>query len=179
MLKPLLFSPFAVVAMMWGIPLAAGAADRDAQFFKSVEGQWRGPGEIVAGKYKGTKFICNFKGSTPDDAVGMALDGSCRVGVFTQPMSARIERNGRAYKGQFLDGAQGKGLDVVSGNVDGRRVVFALNRKQLNGAFLANLSGRDSMNVTVSVRVNNELVPVIGMNLTRVGEPDSDTVAQR
>src|SRR5690349_21926190 len=73
----------------------ASAAERDAEFFRSVEGKWSGPGEIVAGKYKGTKFVCNFTGSTPSGKVGMTLDGGCRVGVFTQSMSATVERKGR------------------------------------------------------------------------------------
>ena len=43
----------------------AHAADQDRKFFKSVKGNWAGPGEIVAGKYKGTKFNCTFEGTTP------------------------------------------------------------------------------------------------------------------
>ena len=60
------------------IALPAVAKDRDAVFFEKVEGQWNGPGEIVAGKYKGTKFNCTFTGSTPSGHVGMSLNGSCR-----------------------------------------------------------------------------------------------------
>jgi hypothetical protein len=151
----------------------AVASDGDEVFFRSVRGEWVGPGEIVAGKYKGTKFICTLTGATPDGKVGMSLDGSCRVGVFTQKMSASIERRGRNYRGTFLDGAIGQGLDIVSGNVSGSRVVMGLNRNDLNGAMLANMKGKDTMNVTVSVRVDKQLVPVIGMNLKRV---DSTTV---
>lgn len=148
----------------------AAASERDKRFFSSVEGEWSGPGEIVAGKYKGTRFTCNFSGSTPQGAVGMTLDGGCRVGLFTQKMSATVTQKGRSgYRGTFLDGSDGKGLDIVSGKVtDGNKVVFALNRAQLHGAMLARMAGRDTMNVTVSVRVNEEMVPVIGMSLKRV-----------
>jgi len=93
-------------------PGDVAAAERDMTFFKSVEGQWSGPGEVVAGKYKGTKFVCNFTGTTPAGSVGMKLDGGCRVGVFMQKMSATIEKNGRGYSGTFLDGSAGKGLDT-------------------------------------------------------------------
>ena len=146
------------------------APERDKKFFKSVEGEWVGPGEIVAGKYKGTKFTCNFTGSTPDGKVGMSLDGGCRVGVFTQKMSATIEQKGRSgYSGTFLDGSEGKGLDIVSGSVvDGRKVVLAINRKQLNGVMQARVPDDNSMHVTISVRVDKQLVPVIGMKLSRV-----------
>jgi hypothetical protein len=114
--------------------LPAYAADSDEQFFRSVQGVWTGPGEIVAGKFKGTKFTCKLNGTTPSGKVGMTLDGSCRVGVFSQRMSASVERKGRGYRGTFLDGAGGEGLDIVSGSVDGRKVTFSIARNQLNGA---------------------------------------------
>lgn len=161
---------------------AAGTAfanEPDRKFFKSVEGNWAGPGEIVAGKYKGTKFSCTFTGSTPDQTLGMTLDGGCRVGVFTQKMTASVEsRSGSGYRGTFLDGASGKGLDIVSGNVvDGQKVVLAINRKQLKGVMQARIANQNTMNVTVSVRVAQELVPVIGMSLKRVDGTSVGTIA--
>ncbi len=151
------------------------AADGDAAFFESVLGGWTGPGEIVAGKYKGTKFVCNFTGSTPAKTLGVTLDGGCRVGVFNQKMTATVERKGRSgYRGTFQDGAAGKGLDIVSGNVvDGRKMVLGINRNQLKGAMLAKMADENTMTVTVSVRVEDDLVPVIGMSLKRV---DATTV---
>lgn len=156
-----------VLGLAASAPATANDA-RDARFFTKIEGKWRGPGEIVAGKYKGTKFICDFEGSTPPSDLGMTLDGACRVGVFTQKMTATVERKGRAYKGTFLDGAVGEGLDVVAGNVSNDRVVLTLNRNQLNGAMLARLASDNKLNVTVSVRVGEDLVPVIGMSLDRL-----------
>jgi hypothetical protein len=158
---------------------AAGASERDRQFFQSVEGEWVGPGEIVAGKYKGTKFNCTFTGSTPEVKVGMTLDGACRVGMFTQKMSATVERSAKGYTGQFMDGAAGKGLDVVAGVVDGRKVVLSLNRSQLNGAMLARLPDENTMAVTVSVRVDQQLVPVIGMSLKRVDAASVGSIAEK
>ncbi|WP_420578768.1 hypothetical protein [Oceaniradius stylonematis] len=149
------------------VPAHADQA-RDARFFQKIEGQWRGPGEIVAGKYRGTKFICQFDGSVPDSRLGMSLDGDCRVGLFTQKMTATVQRDGRTYSGTFLDGAGGEGLDVTAGNVSRDRVALTLNRKQLDGAMLARLADDNTLNVTVSVRVGGELVPVIGMSLDRL-----------
>ena len=159
----------------------AGAADRDRQFFQSVEGSWVGPGEIVAGKYKGTKFTCTFAGSTPGKKVGMTLDGGCRVGMFTQRMSATVEHKGPAgYKGQFLDGAAGSGLDIVSGSVvDGRKVVLNINRNDLRGIMQARMPNDDTMTVTVSVKVDKTMVPVIGMNLKRVDGASVGSIAKK
>ncbi len=60
----------------------------------------------------------------------MSLDGTCRVGLFTQRMSATVERKGNGYRGTFMDGAAGKGLDIVSGKVAGSKVVVGINRSE-------------------------------------------------
>jgi hypothetical protein len=46
--------------------------------------------------------------------------------------------------------------------------VLAINRNQLKGVMQARVADKNTMNVTVSVRVEKELVPVIGMSLKRV-----------
>jgi hypothetical protein len=167
--SPMRMSLIAILGIAAVMPQPAFAAERDVAFFKSVAGEWTGPGEVVAGKYKGTKFVCNFKGIPAESPAGMVLDGGCRVGLFTQKMTASIQKSGSGYVGKFNDGAEGKGLDVVSGNVvNSRKVVFGLNRKSLNGSMQARLPDDNSMIVTVSVRVAEQMVPVIGMNLKRV-----------
>jgi hypothetical protein len=161
-LSAVALSPVADVAS------TATAATRDKAFFDSVGGNWKGPGEIVAGKYKGTKFTCNLVGDpVKDGGAGIKLDGTCRVGVFKQPMSAVITQSGSTYKGQFLDGAAGKGLDVVSGAVTPDTIVVGINRAKLNGAMIARIRDDKTMNVTVSVKVDNQMVPVIGLTLNR------------
>jgi hypothetical protein len=147
---------------------SANAASRDKAFFQQVAGVWRGPGEIVAGKYKGTKFTCNLTGQpVAGDTTGVKLDGTCRVGVFQQPMSAEITQQGGNYKGKFLDGAAGKGLDITSGTVSDNTVVMGLNRQKLNGAMIARVQDNKSMNITISVKVDEQMIPVIGLTLTR------------
>lgn len=150
------------------ISMSVAGHANDRAFFESVSGQWKGPGEIVAGKYKGTKFVCNLAGG-PTDAreAGVTLDGTCRVGVFNQKMSAVIQKKGKSYTGRFLDGAAGEGLDVVSGRVTGDKVVVGINRKKLDGAMIAQLNDPETMNVTISVKVGEQMVPVIGMTLKR------------
>jgi hypothetical protein len=168
-----IFSPLgriavtSLVALTVSAPLA-DAASRDKRFFQSVAGVWKGPGEIVAGKYKGTKFTCSLTGLPADgNLTGITLDGTCRVGVFSQPMKATIAEVGGKYQGQFLDGAEGKGLDIVSGAVTGDRVVMGINRKKLNGAMVARLQNDSAMNITISVKVEDRMIPVIGLKLNR------------
>lgn len=158
---------------------AASAGEDDKRFFSKVAGEWSGPGEIVAGKFKGTKFTCSFTGDNPEGKIGMTLDGGCRVGLFTQKMSASVVHKGSlGYRGTFMDGAIGEGLDVVGGDVTGQKVVLSLNRNDLHGAMLARLPDEDTLHVTVSVRVNSEMVPVIGMNLKRVDAATVGAVAR-
>lgn len=147
---------------------AATAASRDKAFFQQVAGVWQGPGEIVAGKYKGTKFSCSLTGQPGvEGKAGLKLDGTCRVGIFSQPMSAVLSESGASYKGQFLDGASGKGLDIISGRVNKDNVVIGINRSKLNGAMIARLENDNAINVTISVKVEDRMVPVIGMKLNR------------
>jgi hypothetical protein len=157
----------------------AFGAEPDKQFFQSAEGKWIGPGEIVAGKYKGTKFTCSFTGSTPNGKLGLSLNGDCRVGVFTQQMSATIEHKGReGYRGSFMGGAAGAGLDIIGGNVvDPHKVVFTINRNQLRGVMQALIPDDNSMTVTIAVRVDQQLVPVIGMSLKRVDAVEVGSIA--
>ena len=156
------------IALALAAAFPAAASDRDARFFSKIEGKWRGPGEIVNGKYKGTKFTCVFDGLTPNNELGMTLDGGCRVGLFSQKMKAEVVRSGRSYTGTFMDGALGDGLDVIAGNVSRNGVVLTLQRNQLRGAMLARLASEDQLNITVSVNVGDQLVPVIGMKLDRL-----------
>lgn len=145
----------------------------DVKFFENIQGKWSGPGEIVAGKYKGTKYICTFDGTNPDKGQGMVIDGTCRVGVFSQKMTAHITKNGSNYKGAFLDGAKGDGMDVTGGRYTRDRIIVDIVRNELNGIMVVNLEDQNQMKATISVRHNKQLIPVIGMNLQRI---DTGTV---
>ncbi|MGN6467535.1 MAG: hypothetical protein ACTHLP_18885 [Rhizobiaceae bacterium] len=174
-----IFSAAATAAVLAATIASGTAAERDQRFFQSVEGRWAGPGEVVAGKYKGTKFTCNLTGKTPEHRAGMMLDGTCRVGLFSQKMSAVVEESGHGgYHGAFLDGSKGKGLDIVAGDVNGRTVVFALNRNALKGTMAAKLPDANTTMVTISVKVNDDLVPVIGVSLKRMDNAAIGAIAQ-
>lgn len=150
------------------VGLGAANASNDRVFFNTVEGNWKGPGKIVAGKYKGTKFNCKFAGvPAAGKKLGITMDGTCRVGVFNQKMNATIIKSGNRYKGKFLDGAAGQGLDIVSGKFKKSKAVVGINRNKLDGAMVADFIDPNTMNVTISVKVGSSMVPVIGMTLSR------------
>lgn len=151
--------------LSWGQALAGPTSE--SAFYRFVSGKWAGPGEIVAGKFKGTKFTCAFDGSSPDRVTGLKIDGTCRVGMFSQPMNALFKRAGAGYTGQFLDGEAGEGMDVVGGRYTRSRLVVEIRRKDLRGVMVARLRDNDKLNITISVRVDSRLIPVIGMELER------------
>ena len=109
----------------------------------------------------------------------MALDGTCRVGLFTQAMNADRARKRAATTASFLDGAKGKGIDIVSGNVQGKPRGARPHGTSCNGAMLARLADADTMNVTISVKVEASWFPVIGMSLKRIDDHETGAVAER
>ncbi len=159
-------SGFLLVVCYFILSVASAYAS-DEKFFKLIRGSWSGPGEIVAGKYKGTKFVCTFGGDSVKPKSGMEVDGSCRVGVFNQPMNAEITKTAGAYIGKFLDGAKGDGMDVTGGRYTDSRLVVDIKRKDLDGIMVANLTNPNRLNVTISVKHQGKLIPVIGMSLNR------------
>jgi hypothetical protein len=145
----------------------------EAAFYRGISGSWQGPGEIVAGKYKGTRFTCALNGDAgAAGGKGLGISGNCRVGVFTQPISASVSRGGGGLSGKFLDGEAGDGMDVVGGRFSTNRLTVDIKRKDLRGVMAARLTGEDKLNITISVRVGSQLIPVIGMSLNRQGGSD-------
>ena len=137
-------------------------------YFKKVRGAWAGNGEIVAGKYRGTRFSCRLKGTSLSRSK-VRIAGSCRIGLFSQKVDAVLKNSGRAYTGTFLDGAKGNGMDITSGRLDRNRLTVAIHRKQLDGAMVANLVDRSTLRISISVWAGTDYVPVIGLELKRKG----------
>lgn len=158
----------AVVSAFVAFASTTAAVASEKSYFRNVEGQWSGAGNIVAGPYKNTRFTCKFDGTSPKGN-GMELSGTCRVGLFSQPMTAKIAKRGGSFRGAFLDGAKGKGLDIVSGRLRGKRLILGIKRKKLNGTMVANLKNSKKLNITISVKVNKKLVPFIGLTLKKTG----------
>ena len=160
-----LIAAFAVALPM--APSLSGEAEASQRYFKSIKGSWKGAGSVVAGKYKGTRFNCRLNGSQAQRSQ-LDVKGTCRIGLFTQKISAKLRRRGNSYRGVFLDGAKGSGMDITSGRMGGNKLTVAINSKGLTGAIVANLVERDKLRVSISVRISDgRYVPVVGLDLTR------------
>ncbi len=162
------------LALAPALPANAGAFATEAAFYRGISGTWQGPGEIVAGKYKGTRFTCALNGDNGSSrGGGFDISGACRVGVFSQPITASVSRAGGGISGKFLDGEAGDGMDVVGGHYSSDRLTVDVKRKDLEGVMSARLAGENKLNVTISVRVGSRLIPVIGMSLDRQQATDN------
>jgi hypothetical protein len=68
----------------------------------------------------------------------------------------------------------------VAGNVVNQdKVVFSIHRNDLKGVMQARLADQQTMNVTISVRVEDDMVPVIGMSLKRVDDTAVGAIARQ
>ncbi len=161
---------FSCLLVFLSLLITIPAVASEDKFFKNIQGEWSGPGEIVAGKYKGTKFVCTFDGSNPVKKTGMMIDGFCRVGVFPQKMNAEIVKTAGTYIGKFLDGQKGDGMDVRGGRYTNNRLVVEIKRHNLDAIMIANLQDPNQLKITISVKHNDRLIPVIGINLDRTSD---------
>jgi len=157
-----------VVMIIFAGSVHARDGTRERIFLQAFEGQWHGGGEIIAGKYKGTRFNCRFVGTLEHYEIGMTLSGSCRVGLFSQAIKAKVvRRSSGAFLGHFNDGAQAQGMDITAARIGADHIQFDLNRQNLQGTMLARLEAQDSMSISLSVKVMDAFVRVVGVNLKR------------
>ena len=52
---------------------------------------------------------------------------------------------------------------------------MGINRAKLNGAMVARIEENDAMNITISVKVEDRMIPVIGLKLNRQATAMADS----
>ncbi|TNB46605.1 hypothetical protein FF124_16545 [Martelella lutilitoris] len=165
-------SAMIAAALVAALPANAAAESADSAFFRMVAGKWSGPGKIVEGKMKGTRFRCELDGLPIEgEKDGFKLDGKCRAGLFSHPMTAVFIREADGYRGRFLDGEDGDGLEVTGGSVENGKAVIELRREDVEGALVTSLKGPEDLNITLLIKGGTRYVPVIGLSLKRQTDP--------
>ena len=144
----------------------AESPEETKAYFKSIQGKWAGKGEVVNGKYKNTKFKCELTGKTPKK-LGMEIKGFCRIGLIYQTITATIIKNKGYYKGKFLGGAKGNGLDVVGGRLRNKRFTAALTRKKINGTIIIDATKKNKMDIILTVEFKGNLYPIVELAMQR------------
>jgi hypothetical protein len=93
----------------------------EADFLKSIEGQWTGGGTVLT-KLGGTNVDVSCKMKSSANAANFAMDGSCRaLVVVTRSFTARVRATGASYSGTYV-GVSGK-----PSNLQGTRNSDTLN----------------------------------------------------
>ena len=169
-------------ALLAASVLAAPSARADdaADFFQKFSGEWLGTGQLLFGPQFGAKFHCELQGSPSSTHMIFDMRGKCWMGSISGPVRAqlRYNRDTNRFYGEFMDGAEGQGVDVV-GLRSGEGFTLRLSRGQTQGKLLADAVGSDQMKVLLSVRdkARNRDFPVVAMGFTRksasaLGLPD-------
>jgi hypothetical protein len=97
--------PFALLAWTSLAPISAMASEAD--FLKSIEGQWSGGGTVLT-KLGGDNVGVTCKMKSSANAANLAMDGSCRaLVVVTRSFTARVKATGASYSGTYI-GVSGK-----------------------------------------------------------------------
>ncbi len=148
--------------------LSARAEDA-AAFMDRFSGQWIGSGQLLFGQPQ-AEFACELNGDSGGANSSFGMTGQCRMGGFSAPIFAKIRYNSdtRQYYGEFMDGAQGNGVDLV-GQRAGDGFSLRLVRGAMQGRLSAETVGHDQMKVVIYYRDprSKTETPVVAMGFTR------------
>ena len=79
----------------------------DADFLKSLEGNWAGKGSVkVEADSSPIRVDCTFASDTTENS--MSLDGQCTgLVVFSRPIGATLRTDGKSYTGTYVGSSTG------------------------------------------------------------------------
>lgn len=155
------------------LALLAGpaAADDAAEFMDRFAGKWLGTGSLLFGPESGLEFSCELEGKPSRTQLTFGMKGRCWMGIISGPVFARLRYNAdtNRFYGQFLDGAEGDGLDIV-GMKKGEGFSLDLVRGQAQGNLQAEAIGTHQMKVLITYRdrANDRYLPIAAMGFTRM-----------
>ena len=151
---------------------APARADDAAVFMGNFAGAWLGSGQVLIGGENGMKFGCELDGDPSRTMLTFSMSGRCWMGKLSAPVHAQLRYNveTRRFYGQFMDGAQGDGVDIVGDRAD-EGVTLQLTRGAARGRLVAEPVNADQMRVTmyISEPASKREIPVAAMGFTRKG----------
>ena len=154
-------------ALSFNGPAFAGEA---SDFMERFSGDWLGTGQLLVGSESGLQFSCELKGNPSRSQLSFGMSGRCWMGNLSAPVHARLRYNAdtNEFYGEFMDGADGKGLDIV-GVRAGEGFSMRLTRGMAQGRLAAEAVNPDQMTITIFYRdrVNNRELAVVAMGFTR------------
>ena len=164
------------LALLASLGSAPAHADDAAPFLANFSGAWLGTGQLLVGPQSGLKFGCELDGDPSRTQLTFSMKGRCWVGALSAPVHAQLRYNHETQRfyGQFMDGAEGNGLDIV-GTRAGEGFSLQLSRGSAQGRLLAEAVNGDQMKVTMFLRENatDREVPVAAMGFARKGATEA------
>jgi len=171
------FATLAVLALSLqglSLPSAATAGENDAAtFMERFSGEWRGTGKLLVGPETGLKFHCALDGDPSRTELTFGMTGKCWAGRLSAQVYARLHFNAETnrFYGDFLDGAEGNGVDVIGERKDDGFSLL-LSRGMAQGELIAKPAGRNKMTITILLKdkTRTRSMAVAAMGFARKGE---------
>jgi len=171
------FAALAAVALSLpalSLPSAATAEENDAAtFMERFSGEWRGTGKLLFGPEAGLKFHCALDGDPSRTELTFDMTGKCWAGRLSAQVYARLHYNAETnrFYGDFLDGAEGNGVDVIGERRD-EGFSLLLSRGIAQGELVAKPAGRNKMTITILLndKTRTRSMAVAAMGFARKGE---------
>jgi hypothetical protein len=165
-----LVSLFLGIALLGGTAAVPATADDAAEFMARFSGDWLGTGELLVGPESGLQFHCELEGDPSRTQLTFGMTGRCWMGKLSAPVHARLRYNAETnrFYGEFMDGADGNGLDIVATRAE-EGFSMQLTRGAAQGRLAAEAVNPDQLKVTVFLRdrARNRELPIIAMGFTR------------
>ena len=162
-----------VLSLAFAVALSLGSAARAsdaADFISNFSGEWLGSGQILFGSENGLEFHCALNGNPSRTQLTFGMRGRCWMGSLSAPVHAQLRFHAATdqFYGEFMDGADGDGVDVV-GRRAGGGFSMQLSRGPIQGRLSAEAVNADQMVVMLYYhsRLQNRDVPVVAMGFTR------------
>lgn len=171
------FATLAVLALSLAglsLPSATSAEENDAAtFMERFSGEWRGTGKLLIGPETGLKFNCALDGNPSRTELTFDMSGKCWAGRLSAQVYAKLHYNAETnrFYGDFLDGAKGKGVDVIGERKD-YGFSLLLSRGMTQGELIAKPAGNNKMTITIflSDSARTRSMAVAAMGFARKGE---------
>jgi hypothetical protein len=159
-----------VSALASGAFFPAKAMDDAADFMARFSGEWLGTGQLLVGSESGLTFNCSLNGDPSRTLLTFGMTGRCWMAGLSANVHAHLRYNAETnrFYGQFMDGAEGDGLDIV-GEREHDGFSMQLVRGPVQGRLLAESLNPHQMRVTIFYRdrARNRELPVVSMGFTR------------
>jgi hypothetical protein len=158
------------LALLGGTAAPPARADDAAEFMARFSGDWLGTGELLVGAETGLQFHCELQGDPSRTQLTFGMTGRCWMGSLSAPVHARLRYNAETnrFYGEFMDGADGNGLDIVAARAaDG--FSMQLTRGPAQGRLAAEAVNRDQLKVMIFLRdrARDRELPIVAMGFTR------------